>query len=181
MRRVSGSSPLSSTIYPVVFRYQEQKPANFAGFLLFWYDFAHFYAENVPIFRAHFRAFLNERKRYLSAFRNCSPNCSIFLSIYIHILDISAPEIGFSLRFLEPFSFSKSLLDLLHWYAAIAAIWRHIFLQFITLCRFCCIQTWMFCSNDQSVSTSPLPRSIIKDVPGLFRVLWKNNSITLII
>ena len=26
----------------------------------------------------------------------------------------------------------------------------------------------MFCSNDQSVSTSPLPRSIVKDVPGLF-------------
>lgn len=29
----------------------------------------------------------------------------------------------------------------------------------------------MFCSNDQSVSTSPLPRSIVKDVPGLFCVL----------
>ena len=105
VRRVSGSSPLSSTIYPVVFRYQEQKPANFAGFLLFWYDFAHFYTENVPIFRAYFRAFLNERKRYLSAFRNCSPNSSIFLSIYIHILDILASKIGFSLRFLKPFSF----------------------------------------------------------------------------
>ena len=105
VRRVSGSSPLSSTIYPVVFRYQEQKPANFAGFLLFRRNFAHFCAENVPIFRARFRAFLNERKRYLSAFRNCSPNCSIFLSIYIHILDILASKIGFSLRFLKPFSF----------------------------------------------------------------------------
>ena len=109
MRRVSGSSPLSSTIYPVVFRYQEQKPANFAGFLLFRCNFAHFCAENVPIFRAHFRAFLNERKRYLSAFRNCSPNSSIFLSFYIHILDIWASEIGFSLRFLKPFSFFQKV------------------------------------------------------------------------
>ena len=99
------SFSFKSSIYPVVFRYQEQKPANFAGFLLFRRNFAHFCAENVPIFRARFRAFLNERKRYLSAFRNCSPNCFIFLSIYIHILDILAPKIGFSLRFLKPFSF----------------------------------------------------------------------------
>ena len=104
------SFSFKSSIYPVVFRYQEQKPANFAGFLLFWYDFAHFYTENVPIFRAYFRAFLNERKRYLSAFRNCSPNSSIFLSIYIHILDILASEIGFSLRFLGPFSFFKKFV-----------------------------------------------------------------------
>ena len=32
------------------------------------------------------------------------------LSHYIHILDISAPEIGFSLRFLEPFSFFKKFV-----------------------------------------------------------------------
>ena len=29
------SFSFKSSIYPVVFRYQEQKPANFAGFLLF--------------------------------------------------------------------------------------------------------------------------------------------------
>ena len=104
------SFPFKGSIYPVVFRYQEQKPAKFAGFLLFWYDFAHFYTENVPIFWAYFRAFLNERKRYLSAFRNCSPNCSIFLSFYIHILDILASEIGFSLRFLKPFSLFKKFV-----------------------------------------------------------------------
>ena len=54
MRRVSGSSPLSSTIYPVVFRYQEQKPANFAGFLLFRRNFPHFCTENAPIWGAIF-------------------------------------------------------------------------------------------------------------------------------
>ena len=116
--------------------------------------------------------------------KDTSPFSGIVLRIvpfYSHFISTSwifwLQKSDFLSDFWSHFLFSQSLLDLLHWYAVIATLWRHIFLQFITLCRFCCIQTWMFCRNDQSVSTSPLPRSIVKDVPGLFCVLQKTTAL----